>query len=95
MSGCAVQGLDLFLAGDDVPTKKPDPAIYHIAAERLQVDPARSLVIEDSMVGLQVRCAWHTAVTSVTSSPTALHPDLHEYPYKQLGSKMGVVLQSK
>lgn len=44
--------LDLFIAGDDVPLKKPDPMIYKVAAERLGVDPARCLVIEDSMIGL-------------------------------------------
>lgn len=50
-----LQGLDVFMAGDDVPNKKPDPSIYKIAAERLQVDPAECLVIEDSTIGLQVR----------------------------------------
>ena len=28
-------------AGDMVPKKKPDPAIYKLAAEKLEVDPAR------------------------------------------------------
>lgn len=42
------------MAGDDVPNKKPDPSIYKIAADRLQVDPAECLVIEDSTIGLQV-----------------------------------------
>ena len=42
------------MAGDDVPEKKPDPSIYKIAAERIKVDPAACLVIEDSTIGLQV-----------------------------------------
>ena len=45
--------LDLFMAGDDVPLKKPDPTIYRVAAERLQLDPSKCLVIEDSLIGLQ------------------------------------------
>ena len=45
-------GLDLVMAGDDVPLKKPDPTIYKVAAERLGVDPSRCMVIEDSMIGL-------------------------------------------
>jgi len=45
-------GLDLFMAGDDVPLKKPDPTIYRVAAERLGVDPSRCIVIEDSTIGL-------------------------------------------
>ena len=43
---------DLLLAGDVVPRKKPDPAIYQLALERLGVDPADVLVVEDSRNGL-------------------------------------------
>ena len=61
--------LDLFMAGDDVPVKKPDPTIYRIAAERLQVDPARCLVIEDSIIGLEAALgAEMQCVITVTSS---------------------------
>ena len=49
-----VQSLDVFMAGDDVDKKKPDPSIYRIAAERLKVDPKECLVVEDSTIGLQV-----------------------------------------
>jgi HAD superfamily hydrolase (TIGR01509 family) len=40
------------LAGDVVPKKKPAPDIYLLALERLGVDPAEALVIEDSRNGL-------------------------------------------
>ena len=43
---------DLLLAGDVVPRKKPDPAIYLLALERLGVAPAGVLVVEDSRNGL-------------------------------------------
>jgi HAD superfamily hydrolase (TIGR01509 family) len=43
---------DLVLAGDVVPRKKPDPAIYLLALERLAVPPAEVLVVEDSRNGL-------------------------------------------
>jgi HAD superfamily hydrolase (TIGR01509 family) len=43
---------DLFLAGDVVPKKKPDPAIYLLALERLGVPPSEALVVEDSRNGL-------------------------------------------
>jgi HAD superfamily hydrolase (TIGR01509 family) len=43
---------DLLLAGDVVPRKKPDPAIYLLALERLGVPPAEVLVVEDSRNGL-------------------------------------------
>ena len=45
----------MFLAGDDVPKKKPDPTIYRIAAERLGVSPEQCVVIEDSTIGAQAR----------------------------------------
>ncbi len=44
---------DVFLAGDVVPRKKPAPDIYLLALERLGVDPARVLVVEDSRNGLE------------------------------------------
>ncbi len=43
---------DLLLAGDVVPKKKPAPDIYLLAIERLGVEPAETLVIEDSRNGL-------------------------------------------
>jgi HAD superfamily hydrolase (TIGR01509 family) len=39
-------------AGDIVPAKKPDPAIYRLAVDRLGLDPADTLVVEDSRNGL-------------------------------------------
>jgi HAD superfamily hydrolase (TIGR01509 family) len=39
-------------AGDVVPAKKPDPAIYLLTVQQLSLDPADTLVIEDSRNGL-------------------------------------------
>lgn len=39
-------------AGDVVPRKKPDPAIYLLAASTLEVDPSSCVVVEDSNIGL-------------------------------------------
>ncbi len=39
-------------AGDVVPAKKPDPAIYLLAVERLGLDPRDTVVVEDSRNGL-------------------------------------------
>ena len=52
---CGCQGLDIFLGGDDIERKKPDPSIYITAAERLGVQPSECVVIEDSIVGLKAR----------------------------------------
>ena len=40
-------------AGDVVPAKKPDPAIYNMAVKVLGLDPADTLVVEDSQNGLR------------------------------------------
>jgi len=45
--------LNVCLLGDDVAKLKPDPLIYSTAAERLNIDPSRCVVVEDSLVGLK------------------------------------------
>ena len=45
--------LNVCILGDDVSKLKPDPMIYNTAAERLGIDPAKCVVVEDSMVGLR------------------------------------------
>ena len=40
------------LSGGELPESKPDPAIYLISAERLGIDPADCLVIEDTANGI-------------------------------------------
>jgi len=40
------------LAGDVVSKKKPDPEIYNLVLQRLQLDPRQCIVIEDSSNGL-------------------------------------------
>lgn len=39
-------------AGDVVPRKKPDPAVYRLTVDQLGLDPANTLVVEDSRNGL-------------------------------------------
>ncbi|MEV5967439.1 HAD-IA family hydrolase [Kribbella sp. NPDC051952] len=39
-------------AGDVVPRKKPDPAVYRLTVDQLGLDPADTLVVEDSRNGL-------------------------------------------
>ena len=52
-------------AGDIVAKKKPDPAIYTLAATTLNLDPAACVVIEDSHIGLTAARAagMHCIVT--------------------------------
>ena len=57
-------------AGDVVPKKKPDPAIYLLAAETLLVNPAQCVVIEDSNIGLRAALAAGMACIVTISSFT-------------------------
>lgn len=43
----------IILAGDVVPNKKPSPDIYLLAIEKLNADPAQTLVVEDSRNGFE------------------------------------------
>ena len=70
------KGLDVFLAGDDVAAKKPDPAIYREAARRLGVDPASCVVIEDSAIGAAAAAGagMRCVVTYTRSTKTQTFP---------------------
>ena len=61
---------DLILAGDVVTKKKPDPEIYTLAAERLDVEPKLSFVIEDTQIGLEAALAAGFNVCVTTSAYT-------------------------
>ncbi len=50
--GAANAGRFAVFAGDVVAAKKPDPAIYKLALERLAISPEEAIVIEDSRNGL-------------------------------------------
>ncbi|CAL5013105.1 unnamed protein product [Urochloa decumbens] len=78
-------GLDCFLAGDDVKLKKPDPTIYITAAEKLGVESKNCLVVEDSVIGLlAAKGAGMSCVITYTPSTAsqdftdaiATYPDL-------------------
>jgi len=44
---------DVVVTGDDVLQSKPDPTIYRLAAQRLEVSPERLVAIEDSVCGVR------------------------------------------
>ena len=58
-------------AGDVVPAKKPDPAIYNLALERLSLMPGDAIVIEDSRNGLLAAVAAGLRCVVTVSSYTA------------------------
>ncbi|KAI4345260.1 hypothetical protein L6164_012399 [Bauhinia variegata] len=98
------QGLDCFLAGDDVKEKKPDPSIYITASKKLGVSPQDCLVIEDSVIGLQAATkAGMACVITYTSSTAnqdfkeavAVYPDLSDIGLKDLELLLQNVVAAK
>ncbi|KAF8781256.1 hypothetical protein HU200_000615 [Digitaria exilis] len=61
----------IIFAGDVVPRKKPDPAIYILAATTLGVDPSSCVVVEDSNIGLSAAKAAGMKCIVTKSSYTA------------------------
>ena len=56
------------VTADDVPRGKPDPAPYLLGAQRLGVDPASCLVVEDAPSGLDSARAAGAATLAVTTT---------------------------
>ncbi|MEE9286127.1 MAG: HAD family phosphatase [Dehalococcoidia bacterium] len=69
------QALDLVLTREDVERPKPDPEIYLLAAQRLDVSPSQCLVVEDSPNGVRSGVAAGMNVVAVATPFTsaALH----------------------
>ena len=68
------------VTGDEVHLTKPDPALYRLACERMGVDPANAVALEDSVHGVTAAKAagmWAVAVPSyLTQGMDFSHADL-------------------
>lgn len=58
------------VTADDISRGKPDPEPFLVAADRLGVDPARCLVVEDAPAGLRSGRAAGAATLAVTTTST-------------------------
>ncbi len=61
------QSLDVVLTREDVERPKPDPEIYRLAAEKLEVPPEECLVLEDSPNGVRAGVAAGMNVIAVAT----------------------------
>ncbi len=61
------------LAAEDVTHGKPEPEIYLKAAERLGVQPAEMMVLEDSEAGTRAAASAGAVVVSVPNRHTQVH----------------------
>lgn len=58
---------DMIVGNDNIARKKPEPDIYIYAAGRLGVDIKRSVVVEDSLLGIQAGLASGARVIAVAT----------------------------
>jgi HAD superfamily hydrolase (TIGR01509 family) len=61
----------VYIKGDDVTNKKPDPELFLLAAERMGIEPANCVVIEDAPNGVQAARAAGAKCIAVTNSTNA------------------------
>jgi putative hydrolase of the HAD superfamily len=78
LDGAGLRGYFQAIAtGHDVERRKPAPDVYLLAAERLGVDPAHCIAIEDSAHGIRAaRAAGMRAIT--IPNPVSEHQDLSQ-----------------
>jgi sugar-phosphatase len=81
--------IELVVTADDVVDGKPDPTGYRLACERLGIDPAATMAVEDSPAGVAAAVAagvgevvavttTHDAAELTSAGATRVVPDLHE-----------------
>ena len=61
----------VYINGNDVTNKKPDPELFLLAAERMGIEPANCVVIEDAPNGVQAAKAAGAKCIAVTNSTNA------------------------
>jgi HAD superfamily hydrolase (TIGR01509 family) len=61
----------VYVNGNDVTHKKPDPELFLIACRRMGLEPARCVVIEDAPNGVQAAKAAGTVCIAVTNTTPA------------------------
>ncbi len=66
------QYLDIMMSNEDVSKPKPDPEIYLATMERLAVDPAKTLIVEDNENGVKAARASGAHVL-VVSDPSEVN----------------------
>ena len=61
----------VYINGNDVTHKKPDPELFLLAAERTGIDPSHCVVIEDAPNGIQAAKTAGAKCIAVTNSASA------------------------
>ena len=71
---------DTTVAGDEVPKAKPAPDLYAVAVERIGIEPATSIAVEDTVIGADAASAagLRTVIVDRMGLPTGSHPVVSE-----------------
>ena len=71
---------DVTVAGDEVERGKPAPDLYRVAVQRLAIDPATSIAVEDTKVGADAAAAagLRTVIVNRMGLATGSHPTISE-----------------
>ena len=67
---------DAIVSAEDVQRGKPDPQVFLLAAERLGVSPARCIVLEDALAGIEGARRAGMRSIGVLSTHASLRADL-------------------
>lgn len=67
-------------SGHEVPKSKPEPEVFLLAAQRLGVDPAHTLVLEDSVNGLTAAHRAQMRAVALWADPAQAPPCTHAVP---------------
>nr|MBC8372304.1 HAD-IA family hydrolase [Planctomycetota bacterium] len=58
----------VYVCGDDIKRKKPDPEVFQMACERLSLRPEQCVVVEDAPDGVQAARAAGCKCIAVTNT---------------------------
>lgn len=69
-----IQFFDCITTADDVLRRKPDPEIVEVTVQRLKVDPLKTLVFEDQLIGIEAARAAGAKVVAVDNGQPVNYP---------------------
>ena len=82
-----VKYFECIVTADDVSHRKPDPEMIEITVQRLRVDPLRTLVFEDQIIGIESARRAGTQVVAVDNGqPVEFPVDVPVHTWAELFS---------
>lgn len=67
---------EVVVTGNDISRSKPDPQVFLLAAERMEMEPECCVVIEDSQAGIQAAKSCHMRSIGIGKTDTLSEADL-------------------